>query len=350
MVAVTTMPTDSARRARAVHIVDGARPGSVGVDPAELAHLHFFGDTSAGSLTPLAELLSPLEAAPGQVLMRQREPADWFLLLGSGGGEILHAGEGGDSVVAHLVPGTVVGEIALLRGTARTATVLATEPVRGWAGGRDAFAVMLEIPGVSEALVWTARQRLATFVAPIAVRLRDGAEFYLRPILPGDSHRLARLSPRTVYRRFMGVPGKRMIRYLFEVDYLEHFAWALTDGPDGLVVADARFIRHTEEPESAELAFTVGDDYQGRGIGTLLMEALSVSAHAGGVRRFTASVLSENYAMRSILNRYGARWESDGPGVVVTVIDVPQGRDLRLPARVSIQIDVATRQMVRALC
>lgn len=347
------MRTDSAGRARAVHIVDGAWPGSVGVDAAELAELEFFAGNSVGALAPLAEMLSPLQAAPGEVLMRQREAADWFLLVGSGGGEILHAGPSGDSVVAHLMPGTVVGEIALLRGTARTATVVATEPVRGWAGGCDAFAAMLEIPGVSEALVWTARQRLATFVTPIAVRLRDGAEFYLRPILPGDSQRLARLSPRTVYRRFMGVPSKRMITYLFEVDYLEHFAWALTDGPDGLdglVVADARFIRHADEPDSAELAFTVGDDYQGRGIGTLLMEALSVSAHAGGVRRFTASVLSENYAMRTILNRYGARWESDGPGVVTTVFDVPQVGELSLSPRISIQVDVATRQMVQALC
>ncbi|MBF9316587.1 GNAT family N-acetyltransferase [Mycobacteroides chelonae] len=336
-----------------MHIVDGAWPGSVGVDAAELAELEFFAGSSVNALAPLAELLAPLEAAAGEVLMRQREPADWFLLLGSGGGEILHAEGSGDVVVAHLVPGTVVGEIALLRGTARTATVVATEPLRGWAGGHDAFTAMLEIPGVSEALVWTARQRLATFVTPIPVRLRDGAEFYLRPLLPGDRQRLARLSPRTVYRRFLGVPNKRMITYLFEVDYLDHFAWALTDGPDGLdglVVADARFIRHVAQPDSAELAFTVGDDYQGRGIGTLLMEALSVSAHADGVRRFTASVLADNYAMRSILNRHGARWESDGPGVVTTVFDVPHVRELSLSSEVSGQIHVATRQVVQALC
>lgn len=342
---MTTMRTDSAIRARAVHIV--------GVDVAELAELEFFAGNPVSALAPLAELLSPLEVAPGQVLMRQREPADWFLLLGSGGGEILHAGENGDSVVAHLVPGMVVGEIALLRGTARTATVVATEQLRGWAGGSDAFTAMLEIPGVSEALVSTARQRLATFITPIPVRLHDGAEFYLRPILPGDRRRLARMSRRTVYRRFLGVPNKRMITYLFEVDYLDHFAWALTDGPDGLedlVVADARFIRHLDEADSAELAFTVGDDYQGRGIGTLLMEALSVSAHADGIRRFTASVLSENYAMRSILNRYGARWESDGPGVVTTAIGVPHVRELGLSSQVSRQIHVATRQVIQTLC
>ncbi|MBB4855141.1 CRP-like cAMP-binding protein [Mycobacteroides chelonae] len=330
--------------------MDRAWPRSVGVDAAELAELEFFAGSAVDALKPLAELLSPLDAAAGDVLMRQREPADWFLLLGSGGGEIRHAGEDGESVVAHLIPGTVVGEIALLRGTARSATVVATEPLRGWAGGWDAFTAMLEIPRVSEALVWTARQRVATFVTPIPVRLRDGTEFHLRPLLPGDSQRLARLSPRTVYRRFLGVPSKRMITYLFELDYLDHFAWALTDGPDGLVVADARFIRHLDEPDSAELAFTVGDDYQGRGIGTLLMEALAVSAHADGVRRFTASVLADNYAMRNILNRYGARWESDGPGVVVTALDVPHVRELSLSSEVSRRVRIATRQVVQVLC
>ncbi|WP_088413476.1 GNAT family N-acetyltransferase [Mycobacteroides saopaulense] len=333
-----------------MRIVDRAWPRSVGVDAAELAELEFFAGSAVDALKPLAELLSPLDAAAGDVLMRQREPADWFLLLGSGGGEIRHAGEDGESVVAHLRPGTVVGEIALLRGTARSATVVATEPLRGWAGGWDAFTAMLEIPGASEALVWTARQRLATFVTPIPVRLRDGTEFHLRPLLPGDRQRLARLSPRTVYRRFLGVPSKRMITYLFELDYLDHFAWALTDGADGLVVADARFIRHVDEPDSAELAFTVGDDYQGRGIGTLLMEALAVSARADGVRRFTASVLADNYAMRNILNRYGVRWASDGPGVVVTALDVPHVRELSLSSEVSRRVRIATRQVIQALC
>ena len=62
--------------------------------------------------------------------------------------------------------------------------------------------------------------------------------------------------------------------YLFEVDYLDHFVWVLTDGVDGPVVADARFVRDEADPAVAEIAFIVGDDYQGRGIGTFLMEAL----------------------------------------------------------------------------
>ena len=45
------------------------------------------------------------------------------------------------------------------------------------------------------------------------------------------------------------------------------------------------------------LAFIVADDYQGRGIGTFLMEALIIAAHVGGVRRFTARLLAEQRAL-----------------------------------------------------
>ena len=77
----------------------------------------------------------------------------------------------------------IVGEIALLRDAPRTATVVATERLTGWVGGREAFATMLEVPGMMEKLLRTARQRLAAFITPIPVRLRDGTELYLRPVL-----------------------------------------------------------------------------------------------------------------------------------------------------------------------
>ena len=51
--------------------------------------------------------------------------------------------------------------------------------------------------------------------------------------------------------------------YLFEVDYADHFVWVMTDGVDGPVVADARFVREENDPATAEVAFTVGDIYQG---------------------------------------------------------------------------------------
>ena len=106
--------------------------------------------------------------------------------------------------------------------------------------------------------------------------------------------------------------------YLFEVDYVDHFVWVMTDGPDGPVVADARFVRDENDPTVAEVAFIVADAYQGRGIGTFLMGALAVAAGYDGVQRFTARVLAENYPMRTILDQFGAVWHREDLGVVTT--------------------------------
>jgi protein lysine acetyltransferase len=321
----------------------------------ELAALDVFAGVRVEALVPLAEQLRPLSAATGQVLMQQGELAVSFLLIGSGHAEVSHSGVDGHDTVVGLTPGLVVGEIALLRDTPRTATVVATEPLTGWVGGREAFATMLEIPGMMDKLVRTARQRLAAFITPIPVEMRDGTVLHLRPVLPGDNERTANgpveFSGETLYRRFQSVrsPTKSLMAYLFEVDYLEHFVFVLTDGPDGPVVADARFVRDEHDPVEAEVAFIVGDAYQGRGIGTFLMGAISVAAGYDGVRRFTARVLSDNQPMRAILDRFGATWRRDDLGVVVTVIDVPQPRDLPFSSELVQQIRDVARQVIRAV-
>ena len=296
---------------------------------AELAALEFFAGCPAQALIPLAALLKPLTAESGEVLMRQGEHAVSFLLIGTGRAEVSHVGEDGEATVVPLHPGLVVGEIALLRDTPRTATVTATGPLTGWVGDSQAFATMLELPGVLDRMVRTARQRLAAFIVPIPVPLRDGTQLYLRPVLPGDNERTihgpVEFSSETLYRRFQSTrtPTASLMAYLFEVDYVDHFVWVLTDGAHGPVVADARFVRDGHDATIAEVAFIVGDAYQGRGIGTFLMDALAVAARAGGVTTFTARVLSENYPMRAIMDRAGAHWERDDLNVVTTVVDVP---------------------------
>jgi RimJ/RimL family protein N-acetyltransferase len=140
-----------------------------------------------------------------------------------------------------------------------------------------------------------------------------------------------------------------LMTYLFEVDYVDHFVWVMTDGPDGPVVADARFVRDENDPTTAEIAFIVGDDYQGRGIGTFLMGALAVAAGYDGVQRFTAQVLAENIAMRTILDRFGAAWQREEPGVVTTIVDVPQPCDLSFPPELTKEIRDVTRQVIRAV-
>jgi protein lysine acetyltransferase len=317
--------------------------------------LEFFAGCSAEALVPLAAQLRPLTAAAGQVLMREGERAVSFLLIGSGRAEVTHTGADGEATVVELTPGLIVGEIALLRDAPRTATVVATERLTGWVGGQEAFSTMLEVPGMVHKLVRTARQRLAAFITPIPVQLRDGTELYLRPVLPGDNERTTHgpieFSSETLYRRFQStrIPSKTLMAYLFEVDYVDHFVWVMTDGPEGPVVADARFVRDENNPSLAEVAFTVADAYQGRGIGSLLMDAVAVTAWYDGIRFFSARVLSENYPMRTILDRFGAQWQREDLGVVTTVIDIPPPQDLSMSQDLSGQIRDATRQVIRAV-
>jgi CRP-like cAMP-binding protein len=329
--------------------------GLTDVRADELAALEVFAGSPVDDLVPLAAQLRPLTAAAGQVLMHQGELAVSFLLIGSGRAEVTHTGLDGHDTVAELTPGMILGEIALLRDAPRTATVIATEPLTGWVGGRDAFATMLEIPGMVEKLLIIARQRLAAFITPIPVRMRDGTELDLRPVLPGDSERTTNgpveFSSETLYRRFQSTrnPTKSLMRYLFEVDYVHHFVWVMTDGPDGPVVADARFVLDESDPSVAEVAFIVGDAYQGKGIGTFLMGALTVAADYHGVQRFSARVLTENYPMRAILDHFGAVWHREDLGVVTTVIDVPDPRNPPFSPELVKQIRGVTRQVVRAV-
>ncbi|MGV0812004.1 GNAT family N-acetyltransferase [Mycolicibacterium boenickei] len=321
----------------------------------DLAALEFFAGCRPSVLVPLTTLLQPLTAAAGQVLIRQGDPALTFMLIASGTAQVVHDGPDGHAVVADLEPGLIIGEIALLRDMPRTATVTATEPLTGWVGDREAFEVILHLPGMFDRLVRIARQRLAAFITPIPVQVRNDDWFYLRPVLPGDVERTLNgpieFSSETLYRRFQSVrkPTKALLEYLFEVDYADHFVWVMTEGALGPVVADARVVREGHDATTAEVAFTVGDDYQGRGIGTLLMDALVVSANYLGIQRINARVLSDNYAMRRIMDRLGAVWQRDDLGVVITEVPVPANDTLSLAPELIAQINDVTRQVIRAV-
>lgn len=319
----------------------------------ELAALEFFGGCPAQALVPLAAQLQPLVAQPGQVLMRQGEAALTFLLIVSGRAEVTHIGTDGEATVTHLDPGVVIGEIALLRDKPRNATVVATTELTGWIGTQEAFAAMLDLPEVLDRLVRTARQRLAAYLTPIEIGLRDHLVLHLRPVLPGDNvvGGPIEFSGETLYRRFQStrVPTPALMAYLFEVDYVDHFVWVMTAGADGPVVADARFVREGHGVSTAEVAFIVADVYQGHGIGTFLMDALAVAAHVGGVTRFSARVLADNYAMRAIMDRAGAHWERDDLNVVITEVDVPAAKALSLRPEMYEEIAEMARRTMRSV-
>jgi protein lysine acetyltransferase len=318
----------------------------------ELAALNVFADIRAEDLAPLAANLEPLHAAAGEVLMRQGEQAVSFAIIASGRVEIRHLGTDGQIAVTELSPATIVGEIALLRNAPRTATVIAKDDVCGYVGYDVAFECMLAMPMLADRMVRTARQRLAAYIVPIPVSTKDGAGLWLRPVLPGDAERFksnGSFSRQTLYRRYQGgAPTKGRLAYLFEVDYVDHFVWVVTDGVDGPVIADARFIRDENDLASAEVALTVADAYQGRGIGTLLLGALAVAARVDGIERFHGRVLSDNPPARALGDKVNARWEQEEPGVLVPTGEIPAFADLPLDYDTRRQIQQVARQVIRA--
>lgn len=129
--------------------------------------------------------------------------------------------------------------------------------------------------------------------------LEDGARILMRPIRPSDKEAIAagfeRLSPTSRYRRFFA-PLTRLsaadLRYLTEIDHRDHEAIIAFD-ERGDPVGVARYVR-TDRPDSAEVAVTVADDWQNRGVATAMLERLVERAREEGIDYFVALILAEN--------------------------------------------------------
>ncbi|HVW33960.1 MAG TPA: GNAT family N-acetyltransferase [Acidimicrobiia bacterium] len=162
------------------------------------------------------------------------------------------------------------------------------------------------------------------------LRLADGTDVALRPFSPGDGGLLvagfARLSAQSRYRRFLApMPHltDSMLAFLTSVDGVNHRAWgALVEepvGPAGTRTVGAgvvRWVRTKADAAVADMAVTVIDDYQGRGLGGLLLDVAVLDAFAHGIERFEGVVLGENVASRRMLARGGATLRPDGGGVL----------------------------------
>ena len=166
--------------------------------------------------------------------------------------------------------------------------------------------------------------------------LPDGGLVRLRPVVPEDKAALVegfnRLSPESRYRRFMAPIAElseEQLAELTEVDYVDHFVWVAFSldeaGTPGMGVA--RYVRDEDDPEVAEAAVTVIDDYQGRGLGRLLLEFLGAVALENGIARFRGYALEDNHPIRELLQRLGAKLEHDSPGTLRFELDLPARAD-----------------------
>jgi CRP-like cAMP-binding protein/GNAT superfamily N-acetyltransferase len=301
-----------------------------------LADLDLLEDLSGAERAALEARLRPLRAEAGDTVMHEGDAGDRFVLIVEGQAVVTRHG----AEVGTVGPGSIVGELAVLRGTPRSATVTAVSPIVGMTGDADAFAALAEAPGVRERLGRAAGQRLVMSARAVHVTLADGTPLQIRPILPADRPRLEEAIAKhfgleSTRKRFFspGHPSPALISYLVDVDYVDHFAWVFLTEEDGVLrgTASGRYIRLHDAPDTAELALGVTDDYQGRGLGRLLLGALGAAAPNGGITRFRASVLADNKPMRALLDRAGARWTFEEPGVVAATVAVEDARVLLPP-------------------
>jgi acetate---CoA ligase (ADP-forming) len=142
----------------------------------------------------------------------------------------------------------------------------------------------------------------------VDVILRDGSTLRLRAPSADDLAALeaffSGLSDRSLYQRFHGVRhvDRALVEHFVDPDW--HDRGVLVGVLSGEIVAVAEFMRLRNET-SAEVAFAVADELQGRGIGTRLLEQLALRAAAAGVERFVAEVLPENAAMLAVFRDAG---------------------------------------------
>jgi RimJ/RimL family protein N-acetyltransferase len=146
----------------------------------------------------------------------------------------------------------------------------------------------------------------------VTERTRDGRDVEIRALRPEDKDDMlaavGRAGTQSLQRRFFVVKrgfSEKEIAFFINIDFANHVALVAfaDEGGRKVIIGGGRYI--ITEPGKAEIAFVVIDDYQGQGLGTLLMRHLAVIARKAGLKELIADVLPENAAMRKVFSKFG---------------------------------------------
>ena len=174
------------------------------------------------------------------------------------------------------------------------------------------------------------------------VHLRDGTEAMVVPLLHANrealQHEYEHLSAETRFGRFLSAVPEltdTMLDHLVDdVDGIDHVALVLlVTTPDGteLPLGLARILRYPDDPTAADVAVTVVDEWQGRGVATALLEVL-MRHRPPGVERIVTVIRAGNRASLAMLRRLGD--VDAGPpesGAQFVVVELPDASCSRAP-------------------
>jgi RimJ/RimL family protein N-acetyltransferase len=164
------------------------------------------------------------------------------------------------------------------------------------------------------------------------VILKSGLAALLRAVRPDDKGRFLdmfqNLDPESIYTRFFRIKKtltEDELRKLTEVDFKDIVGLVVTIGEEEneTIIGAGRYAAFDapDGARSAEVSFTVEEDYAGQGIAGLLLRRLASIARGNGVVRFEAEVLPQNRAMLAVFEHSGfsPRLESEDDTLHVTM-------------------------------
>ncbi len=169
-----------------------------------------------------------------------------------------------------------------------------------------------ELAQVEDKFVVAAPEMRTAFV------LEDGTQVTFRPVHPTDEASMRELhyalSQDTIYYRFMTRVQRFTHKEILNYVYIDHrrdvaIVGTVPEAHGEEMIAVGRYYLD-EKTNRAEVAFTVRDEWQGRGIGHALFAHLVTLAKRAGIAGFTAEVLRENRRMQAVFNHSGLKVSS----------------------------------------
>src|SRR5262245_21071142 len=163
---------------------------------------------------------------------------------------------------------------------------------------------------------------------PIEVELRDRRRVRLREICPDDREEVRQafdgLSSESRYTRFMSnvkeLSSQMLERAVRMQTEREVGLVAEVDAPDGIdIVAGARYYIQADSGR-CEVAITVSDGWQGRGLGSRLLRELIQAARVRGLRQMEGFVQAGNSSMLNVARRLGFTVDTDPDDVMVKIV------------------------------
>lgn len=153
------------------------------------------------------------------------------------------------------------------------------------------------------------------------LELRDGTPVIVRPLIPEDRPLVAeayrRLSPEARYQRFWSPTGEligdAMLNRLIDQNPQRHVTWVVLDPAREFPgVGGASWWRQAADPLEAEISLMVLDDDQRRGIGTLLLAVMQLTALRAGLEQLVGYCLQDNRRAATWMRDCGGNGEWDG--------------------------------------